>query len=217
MKDKLGIIYAVANRITGKIYVGQTQRSLAVRKREHETKKKIRGLYCSIEKYGKKNFYWYILEKCQIEKLNKREQYYIRKLETFNKGYNLTKGGDNIFGASGEFHYLNLMNKEDKEKWLESYRLGKNNPNYNNHVIKGKNHYINKMSKEEKEQWLNKNLRGKENYQAKLTKEELKNKCWINKLSVKEKKKWIEKNLKGNNNPFKKAYLKNPEKYKRDK
>jgi hypothetical protein len=27
-------------------------------------------------------------------------------------GYNLTKGGDNYFGASGKFHYLKRMSKK---------------------------------------------------------------------------------------------------------
>lgn len=47
----------------------------------------------AIHKYGRKNFTIEVLEECKVEELNEKEIYYIEKYNTYNKGYNSTKGG----------------------------------------------------------------------------------------------------------------------------
>lgn len=46
-------------------------------------------LYQDMRKYGVENFHFEILEKCNIEKLDERERYWIKKLDTHTKGYNI--------------------------------------------------------------------------------------------------------------------------------
>lgn len=47
------------------------------------------------QKYGEENFEWAILEECEDNELNEREIYWIAYYDTYNNGYNATKGGDN--------------------------------------------------------------------------------------------------------------------------
>ena len=44
-----------------------------------------------MRKYGRENFSFRILEECPEEKLKEREIYWIKKLDTYNKGYNIWK------------------------------------------------------------------------------------------------------------------------------
>ena len=209
---KKGIIYKATNIINGKSYIGQTT-NFVVRKSYH---KRLKGqcwvFYRAIKKYGFNNFKWEIIEEdIDEDELDEKEIYYIAKFGTYvgDGGYNLTHGGRRNFGASGEYHYLNLMSEAEKCEWLKNHRLGENNPNFGNgQSISGNNHFLSKMTDGERDKWLNDNLRGRNNYQKKLSKVELREKCWINHLNEEEKKKWIEK-LSGDNNPFRKAYLKN--------
>jgi len=208
-----GIIYLITNTVSNKKYVGQTIGTLEKRKKQHINKSKRSkiGIDRAIKKYGIKNFKWQIIEECSRDILNKKEIYYIKKFKTFanNKnslGYNLTKGGNNYYGASGEFHYLKRMSSKEYKEWIQKHRKGKNNPNYDNgEKIKGENHYFNKMTIKEKEEWKNKHLRGKNNYQFKMSKSQLKEKCYINKMTIKEKEEWKNKHLRGENNPFNKV------------
>ena len=63
-----------------------------------------------------------------------------------------------------------------------------------------------------REKWIADNIAGEHNYQKSLTEEELKEKCWYNHRTEEEKEVYKDK-FRGKNNPFKKAFLKNPEKY----
>ena len=47
-----------------------------------------------MNKYGIKNFKIEEICKCDDNKLNSYEIYYIKKYNTYSKGYNATKGGD---------------------------------------------------------------------------------------------------------------------------
>jgi group I intron endonuclease len=222
---KKGIIYMVTNLVNSKIYIGQTCQTLIARKKQHEKLrgKKI-GFSKALEKYGIENFKWEILETIIIETekdyniLDELEVFYIKKFNSFcgnkdSNGYNLTKGGLRIFGASGENYYLNRMSEEERLLWLKQHRDGENNPNYGNgENLSGENHFSKRMSEEEYKHWVD-CAKGDNNYQKKMTKEELVDKCWVNSADEEKIKKWKDK-FKGDNNPFKKAYMKNPEKYK---
>ena len=54
-------------------------------------------MYRAIKKYGIENFDFEVIEECSKEQLNDKEIYWISYYDSCNldKGYNLTKGGDN--------------------------------------------------------------------------------------------------------------------------
>lgn len=87
-----GFIYKVTNKVNGKSYIGQTRNTVEFRWRQHYKAKDNKYFHRAIQKYGKENFEIITLEKCEVEKLNDREIFYINKYDTFNNGYNLTKG-----------------------------------------------------------------------------------------------------------------------------
>lgn len=93
MKNKCGI-YKIINNINNKIYIGQSI-NIPQRIRIHfSTKSKNTPLYNAIKKYGKENFIVEIIEYCDKELLNSKEQLYIKQYNCMVPyGYNLTSGG----------------------------------------------------------------------------------------------------------------------------
>lgn len=96
-------IYKFTNKITGESYIGQ---SVNIKKRYNQHKnrhdkfnkeKAIEDTYfhSMLRWYGFHNFSFEILEECNKECLNEKEQYYIKLFKTlYPNGYNKTKGGD---------------------------------------------------------------------------------------------------------------------------
>lgn len=91
------IIYKITNIINGKMYVGQTIHSLEKRFKDHCKKSKCRGIHSAIIKYGPSNFKVEVIETVDcLEKLNDREVFWIKELNTISpNGYNLCSGGNN--------------------------------------------------------------------------------------------------------------------------
>ncbi len=93
---KFGYIYIIKNSVNNKVYIGQTIQPVEVRFKQHlkclKSNRK-QAISRAIKKYGKDKFFYEILEKCTIENLNEKEEYYINKYSSFSKGYNLNKGG----------------------------------------------------------------------------------------------------------------------------
>ena len=90
-------IYLITNQINGKQYVGQTSFSLQQRFKTHyydalKETAKHRPLYSAIRKYGIDNFTISLIEETDFP--NEREQYWIKKLQTYETGYNATLGGE---------------------------------------------------------------------------------------------------------------------------
>ena len=96
----MGYIYKIVNQINGKIYIGQTIRSVSLRFKEHlklatleKNKKSL--LYKAIVKYGKENFIVQTVEECDNNALDEREKYWISFYNSFlGDGYNATSGGE---------------------------------------------------------------------------------------------------------------------------
>lgn len=88
--DKMSIgIYKIENLVNGKIYIGQ---SIHVEKRwkEHCQPSANSLIGMAIQKYGKTNFSFQLLEEIPPDQLNKREAYYIRYYNSLSpNGYNL--------------------------------------------------------------------------------------------------------------------------------
>lgn len=92
-------IYVITNDINGKQYVGKTTDTIEKRFKTHlEEYQKFRcekrPLYAAMNKYGIEHFSVQQLEECDLTILNKREQYWIKQLNTFHNGYNATLGGE---------------------------------------------------------------------------------------------------------------------------
>ena len=98
----LGKIYKITNKLNGKVYIGQTIKSLKERFEKHcwgTTEKDQYHLNMAIKKairkYGKENFTIELIEEVETTKLDEREVYWISFYDSYNKGYNCTLGGQN--------------------------------------------------------------------------------------------------------------------------
>jgi len=145
----LGIIYKATNRENGKSYIGQTIKSLNIRKNGHIRNSTVYNLnnhfHNALRKYKPENFIWSVLESCSREELDKREIYWIHKYNTCYKGYNSTTGGDinPMFfpeikkKLQGENHPMYGKHHTDKSKKNMSINTqGENHPMYGKHLSK---------------------------------------------------------------------------------
>lgn len=83
-------IYQIINQINNKSYVGQS-RNIEKRWSDHKVSNLDYPLYRAFKKYGIENFSFLILEACEIDELNEKEIYWIKKI---NPEYNQTEGGN---------------------------------------------------------------------------------------------------------------------------
>ncbi len=114
-------IYKIENKTTGKIYIGQSK-YLKTRFCEHRFElnsgRHHNGyLQKAFDKYGKDDFVFEVIERCDVADLDKRERYYIEKYNTLDHsvGYNIREGGND-----------SDMPDETKEKIRQRNR-GRNN------------------------------------------------------------------------------------------
>lgn len=117
----IGYIYKITNKINGKCYIGQTSKFYKKRWNEHKNtafnKSKISynyPLYKAFRKYGVSNFEFKVIEKCEIQNLNKREMYWISYFDSYNKGYNQNLGGEG----------KRLLNLDVKQVIIDYEKLG---------------------------------------------------------------------------------------------
>ena len=90
------MIYKITNLINGKIYIGQTTKTIEERFEGHSHADTLIGK--TIREYGKKNFKIEVIEKCSSkEELDAREYYWIKTLDSqIPNGYNITEDGQGI-------------------------------------------------------------------------------------------------------------------------
>lgn len=116
----VGIIYKYTSP-SNKVYIGQTIHEHA----RYMRHKRIEGdnkFHRAIKKYGFENFIYeviFIIEndnrKRVKEKLDYMERYYIRKHNSYNKGYNSTEGGDGCSGMKHSEYFKQNISKRMKE------------------------------------------------------------------------------------------------------
>lgn len=136
------LIYKATIIITNKSYVGliyKEGKTLQQRVKQHielskikDKQKKKNYFHRSIKKYGSENLKWQILEDDiqTLEQLKQKQTFYIIKYDTYVSneedygGYNLTLGGDGVFG----YHFDDNQRKQISIKCKQNavkYWLGK--------------------------------------------------------------------------------------------
>ena len=132
--EKICGIYCITNNINGKQYIGLSRDCLKrwsdhYSKSYHSNKEdeKRKPLYMAMKKYGRENFSFGILEECSLEELKEKEMYWIKKLNTYQNGYDATPGGDLPEGhvLKGEEHGMAKLNLEQVKYCRIAYAEGK--------------------------------------------------------------------------------------------
>jgi group I intron endonuclease len=105
-KNVYGIIYKVTCDINGKVYIGQTTKTLYMRKAQHKCRLKYndkRTIFsCALIDEGFENFTWEIVAVANNQdELDRKEEYYIKKYKSndLKFGYN-DRGGGTYFKMS---------------------------------------------------------------------------------------------------------------------
>jgi len=89
-------IYKIINQINGKVYVGQTWKSIRERFAEHKvpSNKGCINLHRALNKYGRNNFIIKLITVCGTQKTaDYWEDYFIKRYNSIKQGYNLKGGG----------------------------------------------------------------------------------------------------------------------------
>lgn len=121
-------IYKITCLANNKSYIGQ---SVSIKRRWATHKRELASgihyneyLQNAYNKYGKDNFVYEILELCPKEKLNEREQFYIKIFNTFEDGFNCDLGGHN---TSGEANPMSGKAGINSPRYIDNlYQLSQN-------------------------------------------------------------------------------------------
>lgn len=162
IKDESMVIYVFKNKVNGKMYVGQTQRTFAVRTKQHLSRSDT-YFDKALAKYGLGNFSYEIIDRGNtLEELNEKERYWITECDClWPKGYNLTVGGGGVNGYKHTDEQKRKMSDMKKGKMT-----GKDNPFYGlNHTVEA----ISKMSNFQSSRWTNEARKERsDNYKGKF-------------------------------------------------
>lgn len=120
----MAYVYKITNNVNGKIYIGQTNRSIEERFSQHKKdafreRNEKRPLYSAIRKYGVDAFSIELVE--ETEDPLEREKYWIEYFGSFKNGYNATIGGDGAPYIDYELvvaEYLQLKNQNEVARKL---------------------------------------------------------------------------------------------------
>ena len=122
-------VYRVTNVLNGKVYVGVTTKSLNERWKHHVFSSKNNDLVfgAAIRKYGEDRFTMEVLEKCESRQhMLEREKFWIEELNSHvsqGRGYNMTMGGEGVFGYNHTEEAKRSMS--EKRKGAQNHNFGK--------------------------------------------------------------------------------------------
>jgi group I intron endonuclease len=122
-------VYRVANDLNGKVYVGVTTKSLNERWKHHVFSSKNNDLVfgAAIRKYGEDRFTMEVLEECESRQhMLEREKFWIEELNSHVSqgcGYNMTMGGEGVFGYNHTEEAKRSMS--EKRKGAQNHNFGK--------------------------------------------------------------------------------------------
>lgn len=111
-------IYIIKNKINNYVYIGQSV-NILTRWNSHKNaaSNNRQDSYTSIHKamkeLGVDNFYIEILEECAFDQMDDREIYWIQYYDSYNNGYNMTKGGQNNQGENNNRALLTVADVEE--------------------------------------------------------------------------------------------------------
>ena len=178
------IIYKIEHKETGKVYIGQTSRSLKKRLREHTSPSNCVRLYRAICKYGWGSFTVEVIDSTDNRStLNLLEEAWIQAYNSLSpNGYNLTMGG-----------YKGEYSDESKAK-MRAMKLGKpqsiEQRKKTSESLRGNKRALGLHHTEESKDKMRAKLKGKpltEEHRAKIS--AAKFKYWENKRKAKEMEK----------------------------
>ena len=118
-------IYKITNILENKHYIGQSI-NIEVRWRQHHynathtvKREENRKLYQAFHIFGIDNFNFEVLEECELSfsQLNNQERYWIEYYNSYNDGYNMTKGGQ---GEDSWLYDPQII----RDLWDEGYTTG---------------------------------------------------------------------------------------------
>ena len=119
-------IYKITDLTNGKIYIGQSN-NIQRRKSEHfYNNKYIRSeIDKAIQDKGKENFTFEVIEECLAEELYDKEKYWITFYDSFNHGYNQTKGGQHEYCGRRKLTVDDIVDirtaYNNHEEWFSVY------------------------------------------------------------------------------------------------
>ena len=116
-------LYVYQNQVNGKVYFGQTNRTLEERAGSNGVQyKNCVRFYRAIQKYGWNSFTSYIIGLCKtVEEMNELEEHAIEKARQElgeENVYNLKSGG------------LNNIHSDETRRKMKEAKTGEKNPNY---------------------------------------------------------------------------------------
>jgi group I intron endonuclease len=120
--SQFGIIYKAVLNSDGRVYVGQTTRSLKERISEHGHKD-LFYFHNAIQKHGIENFTWEIIDYADSqEDLDRKEEKWIsyHRSNVKGLGFNLTSGGDHAV-----FTEESIKKMSEKMVGIKNHRYGK--------------------------------------------------------------------------------------------
>lgn len=166
-------IYCIENTTNNKKYIGQSvniegrwaKHKTALRQNSHDND----YLQKAWNKYGEDKFKFYILEKCDKNKLNEKEIYYINFYNTLNDqfGYNLKNGGQaGTITEYGKIKKSNSLKETYKNTDLKERRKNDalkqwSNPDIRNKICGSNNGMYGKHHSEETREKLRKIATGR--------------------------------------------------------
>lgn len=120
-----GFIYKITNNVNGKVYIGQTIQTIKERFYQHCATKCSdsvlnMAIHRAIKKYGKSNFIIEVIEEVDKDSLNDREKFWIEYYNSYNNGYNSTRGGQDSSTHCKELDTESIIKEYNSGKSLRS-------------------------------------------------------------------------------------------------